>query len=84
MAEQVGVVVTIDISEELLDELRAVSPRLSVAQRPCRSESDASRALDPSTEVLYSRYQEKIPVTTSAVTISSPRTSGAILRESPC
>lgn len=56
MPDQIKVVVTIDISEKLLNRLRQLSPRLLVKQRICHSEEGAARALDPDTEILYTRY----------------------------
>ena len=51
----VNVLGTLRFDDELLDQLRAVSPRLSVAQQTCRDthEVGAALAAHPDTEVLY-------------------------------
>lgn len=56
MADRIKVVVTIDISEALLDELRRASPRLCIEQNLCDSEQDVARALSPGSEILYTRH----------------------------
>jgi phosphoglycerate dehydrogenase-like enzyme len=51
----VNVLGTLRFDDELLDQLRAVSPRLSVAQQTCRDTAAVGAALTahPDTEVLY-------------------------------
>jgi len=53
--ETVNVLTTLRFSDELLDQLRAVSPRLQVVQETCHNSQEVSAALaqHPSTEVLY-------------------------------
>jgi len=54
--EPVKVLTTLRFNDELLDRLRAVSPRLQVVQETCHNEAEVSAALarHPATEVLYS------------------------------
>jgi phosphoglycerate dehydrogenase-like enzyme len=47
---------TMRFTDELLDKLRAVSPRLVVKQRDCRSAEEVEQALEESVEVLYTSY----------------------------
>src|SRR3989442_15897398 len=56
MIDPVKVLVTIDISTRLLNELREVSARLQVEQTFRYSEQDVAEALSLDTEVLYTRY----------------------------
>lgn len=51
----VRVLGTLQLADDLLDQLRAVSPRVEVAQRTCRDVDEVARALSdhPATEVLY-------------------------------
>src|SRR5205814_99076 len=56
MIDPVKVLVTIDISTRLLNELREVSARLQVEQMFRHGEQDVAEALSLDTEVLYTRY----------------------------
>jgi phosphoglycerate dehydrogenase-like enzyme len=53
--ETIQVLITHDLAEPLLDQLRAVSPRLHVVQQTCRSAAEVAEALaaHPDVEVLY-------------------------------
>jgi phosphoglycerate dehydrogenase-like enzyme len=54
MTEQpVHVLCTLRFTDAQLDRLRAVSPRLVVEQRTCRSAEEVTQALDPTVAVLY-------------------------------
>jgi phosphoglycerate dehydrogenase-like enzyme len=53
---EVVVLGTMRFTDELLDKLRAVSPRLVVKQRTCRSAEQVEQALGESVEVLYTSY----------------------------
>jgi len=44
---------TLRFTDEQLDKLRAVSPRLEVVQRTCHNAEEVAQALDADTEVLY-------------------------------
>jgi phosphoglycerate dehydrogenase-like enzyme len=56
--ETVRVLSTLRFSDELLSELRSVSPRLEVEQETCRDAEAVAKALAdrPQTEVLYTYY----------------------------
>ena len=56
MTDLVRVLVTIDISKELLSKLSEVSPQLKVDQTYCKSEEAVTEALGVETEVLYARH----------------------------
>jgi len=49
----VQVLCTLHFTEELLDKLRAVSPRLQVIQRTCHSAQEVAQAVEADTQVLY-------------------------------
>jgi phosphoglycerate dehydrogenase-like enzyme len=53
MSNRVNVLCTLRFTEEQLDKLRAVSPRLVVAQRTCHDAEEVREALGEGTEVLY-------------------------------
>jgi phosphoglycerate dehydrogenase-like enzyme len=53
MGNRVNVLCTLRFTEKQLDKLRAVSPRLVVAQRTCHDAKEVREALDEDTEVLY-------------------------------
>ncbi|MBM4464870.1 MAG: D-2-hydroxyacid dehydrogenase [Chloroflexi bacterium] len=50
---RVKVLCTLRFTEQQLDKLRAVSPRLMVAQRTCHDAEEVREALDEDTEILY-------------------------------
>ena len=56
--EAIQVLCTLRFTDEQLDQLKAVSPRLLVTQQTCRSVQDVAAALTdlPSTEILYAFY----------------------------
>lgn len=54
--QEIVVLSTMRFTDELLDRLRSVSPRLVVTQRTCRNVEEAERALEESVEVLYTSY----------------------------
>lgn len=56
MTHLVPVLVTIDISKELLCNLREVSPQLKIDQTYCNSEEAVTEAVGVETEVLYARH----------------------------
>ncbi|MFQ6059630.1 MAG: D-2-hydroxyacid dehydrogenase [Anaerolineae bacterium] len=49
----IKVLCTLGFTEQQLDKLRAVSPRLVVEQRTCHDAEEVGKALDKDTEVLY-------------------------------
>jgi phosphoglycerate dehydrogenase-like enzyme len=51
--QRVNVLCTLRFNDAQLDKLRAVSPRLHVAQKTCRSAEEVTAALTPETQVLY-------------------------------
>lgn len=51
--DKVKVLCTLRFGEELLDKLRAVSPRLIVEQVTCHNEEEVAQALDEEVEILY-------------------------------
>jgi phosphoglycerate dehydrogenase-like enzyme len=53
MRNRVNVLCTLGFTEEQLDKLRAVSPRLVVAQRTCHNAEEVRGVLDEDVEVLY-------------------------------
>jgi phosphoglycerate dehydrogenase-like enzyme len=53
MTDQIHVLCTEDLPADVLDKLRAVSPRLVIECRPARSAEELSAALTPETEILY-------------------------------
>jgi phosphoglycerate dehydrogenase-like enzyme len=57
----VHVLSTLRLDGDLLDQLRAVSPRVKVVQEPCRDDGEVAGALGdhPATEVLYSFFLPK-------------------------
>jgi phosphoglycerate dehydrogenase-like enzyme len=54
--QEIVVLSTMRFTDELLDKLRAVSPRLMVKQRDCRNAKQVEQALEESVEVLYTSY----------------------------
>ncbi len=54
--QEIMVLSTMRFPDELLDKLRAVSPRLVVRQRHCRSAEQVEQALEEGVEVLYTSY----------------------------
>jgi phosphoglycerate dehydrogenase-like enzyme len=54
--EWVNVLCTLRFTDAQLDKLRAVSPRLHVEQKTCRSAKEVTTALTPETQVLYTFY----------------------------
>ncbi len=54
--QEIMVLSTMRFTDDLLDKLRAVSPRLVVKQRDCRSVEQVEQALEESVEVLYTSY----------------------------
>ena len=52
----IKVLCTLGFTEEQLDKLRAVSPRLVVEQRTCHDAEEVREALDEDTEVLYAYH----------------------------
>jgi phosphoglycerate dehydrogenase-like enzyme len=54
--QEIVVLSTMRFTDELLDKLRAVSPRLMVKQRDCRNAEQVEQALEESVEVLYTSY----------------------------
>ncbi len=53
MKDQVRVLCTLRFTQEQLDKLRAVSPRLVVEQKTCHDAEEVQEVLDEDTEVLY-------------------------------
>ena len=53
MGPRIRALCALGFTEEQLDKLRAVSPRLVVEQRTCHNAEEVSDALDEDTEVLY-------------------------------
>lgn len=53
MKEPIKVLCTLRFTDSQLDKLRAVSSRLVVEQKTCRSDADVAAALDPDVQVLY-------------------------------
>jgi phosphoglycerate dehydrogenase-like enzyme len=53
---EIVVLSTMRFTDELLDKLRAVSPRLVVKQRPCHDAEEVEQALEEGVEVLYTFY----------------------------
>lgn len=51
--DRVKVLCTLRFTEEQLDKLRAVSPRLAVEQVTCHNDEEVAQALDETVEVLY-------------------------------
>jgi len=51
--QRVNVLCTLRFTDAQLDKLRAVSPRLNVEQKTCRSAEEVTAALTPETQVLY-------------------------------
>lgn len=49
----INVLSTRQFSDDLLDKLRAVSPRLNIRQRPCRDAAEVAEALTADVEVIY-------------------------------
>jgi phosphoglycerate dehydrogenase-like enzyme len=54
--QDVVVLSTLRFTDELLDKLRSVSPRLVVKQRTCHNAEEVEQALEDSVEVLYTVY----------------------------
>jgi phosphoglycerate dehydrogenase-like enzyme len=56
--EAIQVLCTLRFTDEQLDQLKAVSPRLHVSQQTCRNAEDVAAALvdHPTTEILYTFY----------------------------
>jgi phosphoglycerate dehydrogenase-like enzyme len=54
--QEITVLSTMRFTDELLDKLRAVSPRLVVKQRACRNAEQVEQALEEGVEVLYTSY----------------------------
>jgi phosphoglycerate dehydrogenase-like enzyme len=54
--QNVVVLSTLRFTDELLDKLRSVSPRLVVKQRTCHDAEEVEQALEDSVEVLYTVY----------------------------
>ena len=54
--QDVMVLSTLRFTDELLDKLRSVSPRLVVKQRTCHDAEEVEQALEDSVEVLYTVY----------------------------
>ena len=54
--QDVMVLSTLRFTDELLDKLRSVSPRLVVKQRTCHNAEEVEQALEDSVEVLYTVY----------------------------
>jgi phosphoglycerate dehydrogenase-like enzyme len=56
--ETVEALCTLRFSDELLEQLRAVSPRLRLTQQTCRDDDEVAQALSdhPTTHVLYSYF----------------------------
>ena len=54
--QEIMVLSTMRFTDELLDRLRAVSPRLVVKQRECRNAEQVEQALGEGVEVLYTSY----------------------------
>lgn len=54
--QEIVVLSTMRFTDELLDKLKAVSPRLVVKQRTCHSAEEVEQALEDSVEVLYTFY----------------------------
>jgi phosphoglycerate dehydrogenase-like enzyme len=54
--QDVVVLSTLRFTDELLDKLRSVSPRLVVKQRTCQNAEEVEQALEDSVEVLYTVY----------------------------
>jgi phosphoglycerate dehydrogenase-like enzyme len=54
--QEIVVLSTMRFADELLDKLRAVSPRLMVKQCDCRSAEKVEQALEEDIEVLYAAY----------------------------
>jgi phosphoglycerate dehydrogenase-like enzyme len=53
---EIVVLSTMRFTDELLDKLRAVSPRLVVRQRTCHNAEEVEQALEENVEVLYTFY----------------------------
>jgi phosphoglycerate dehydrogenase-like enzyme len=53
MTDQIHVLCTADLPADVLDQLRAVSPRLAFECRPASSAEELSAALTPETEIVY-------------------------------
>jgi phosphoglycerate dehydrogenase-like enzyme len=53
--EQIHVLTTVNFTQELLDGLRAVSPRYDITQETCHNADEVATALEhhPNTEILY-------------------------------
>ncbi len=56
--DKVKVLSTLRFTDEQLDKLRAVSPRLIVEQRTCSNNEEVQAALDDEVEVLYTIYAD--------------------------
>ena len=54
--QEIVVLRTMRFTDELLDKLRAVSPRLVVKQRRCYNAEEVEQSLEESVEVLYTSY----------------------------
>ena len=54
--QEIVVLSTMRFTDELLDKLRAVSPRLVVKQRTCHDAEEVEQALEDGVEVLYTFY----------------------------
>lgn len=54
--QEIVVLTTTRFTDELLDKLRAVSPRLVVKQRTCHNAEEVEQALEDTVEVLYTSY----------------------------
>lgn len=54
--DKVNVLITLRFTDEQLDKLRAVSPRLIVEQRTCHNDEEVTAALDDEVEVLYTAH----------------------------
>jgi phosphoglycerate dehydrogenase-like enzyme len=54
--QKIVILSTMRFADELLDKLRAVSPRLKVKQCDCRSAEKVEQALEEDIEVLYTAY----------------------------
>lgn len=54
--QEIVVLSTVRFTDELLDKLRAVSPRLVVEQRTCHNAEEVGQALEGKVEVLYTVY----------------------------
>ena len=76
MTGSVRVLVSIDVAPPLVEDIRAVSPRIVVEQSVCDSDEEVAEALTDDVEVLYTRHVAPYPGAESALKWIQIQSSG--------